>query len=329
MTTSRSSLFLAVVFLSLTTASAQQNTPKPLGDPGPQTGTADLEFAFARQGASFQARLADHPQKVLFVKSQVSDAKAAIANVLLSDVGLNLITMALAPEMRVWNPYMNDSIRKGLDLGKGVLLGHGSETKGFEYETLPGGTAEVTLQEGKAEFYIPLNKYVPSADFDSDHVQPVLVRLDPRDGDDARLISSRQVVLKQNKSGRFDLKPAVERQETGIEQKLVPTIVERLPSNVFKMLPCAPLGKGEYAVVFRKVSDAGEFVQNVALKPVPPAQASPSVQRPAVFGPAAGSPARSTFGALHRGGAPTGAQKSRETEPGMVGFIAWDFRVLK
>ena len=65
----------------------------------------------------------------------------------LSDAGLTLITMALAPQMRMWNPYMNDSIRKGIDLGKGMLVGHGSDTKGFEYDTLPGATADVTLDD--------------------------------------------------------------------------------------------------------------------------------------------------------------------------------------
>src|ERR1017187_9922306 len=85
-----------------------------------------LEFAVVRQGAS-QTRLADRPQKVLFVKSQATNARAAIGNLLLSDVGLTLITMALAPQLRMWNPYMNDSIRKGIDLGKGMLIGHGSD----------------------------------------------------------------------------------------------------------------------------------------------------------------------------------------------------------
>jgi hypothetical protein len=129
---------------------------KIVGDPGPEVGnaaspqdSAALAFPIVRQGA-FQTRLTDHPQKVLFVKSQATSAKEAIGNLLLSDVGLTLITMALAPQLRMWNPYLNDGIRKGVDLGKGVLVGHGSDTKGFEYDTLPGATAEVTLKEGSA-----------------------------------------------------------------------------------------------------------------------------------------------------------------------------------
>src|ERR1700724_1052913 len=107
---SRRSLFPAMLCLVLTIpAPAQQRT---IGVP---TDSSDVDFAVVRQGPSFQTRLTDRPQKVLFVKSQAANAKAAIGNLLLSDVGLNLITMALAPEMKMWNPYMNDSIRKGID----------------------------------------------------------------------------------------------------------------------------------------------------------------------------------------------------------------------
>ena len=296
-----------------------------------------LEFAVVRQGAS-QTRLTDRPQKVLFVKSQATDAKAAIGNLLLSDVGLNLITMALAPQMRMWNPYMNDSIRKGIDLGKGMLVGHGSDTKGFEYDTLPGATAEVTLKEGTAEFLVPMNNYVPSADFDAAGVQPILVKLEPRDRDNARLITSRQVILKQNKTGRFDLKPTVERQEAGIEQNLVPVSVERLPGNVFKVIPNAPLVAGEYGLVFRRASNTGDFVQNVPLRPTPPTPADAIGQRSAMFGAKAGSgtpqaqpaPSRSPFGMPgHASAPPASAQDPAAAQPGAAGFIAWDFRVLK
>jgi hypothetical protein len=319
-------------------------TLKIVGDPGPQVGnaassqdSAALAFAVVRQGAS-QTRLTDRPQKVLFVKSQASNAKAAIGNLLLSDVGLTLITMALAPQLRMWNPYMNDSIRKGIDLGKGMLVGHGSDTKGFEYDTLPGATAEVTLKEGNAEFLVPMNNYVPSADFDAAGVQPILVRLEPRERDNARLITSRQVILKQNKTGRFDLKPTVERQESGVEQNLVPVSVERLPGNVVKVIPSAPLAAGEYGLVFRRASDTGDLVQNVPLRATPPRPADSMGQGSAMYGATAGggmppaqpAPSRSPFGMMHRGSAPAAsAQNPAAAQPGTAGFIAWDFRVLK
>ena len=211
MTISRCSLFPAILCVALTIPLPAQQTIgvptadlsgalKIVGDPGPEVGnaaslqdSAALAFPVVRQGA-FQTRLTDHPQKVLFVKSQAASAKEAIGNLLLSDVGLTLITMALAPQLRMWNPYMNDSIRKGIDLGKGMLVGRGSDTKGFEYDTLPGTTAAVTLKEGNADFLVPMNNYLPSADFDAAGVQPVLVRLEPRDRDNARLIDRKSVV---------------------------------------------------------------------------------------------------------------------------------------
>ena len=349
-------LFPAILCVALTIpVPAQQRTIgvpttdlsgalKIAGDPGPEVrnaaslqDSAALAFPVVRQGA-FQTRLTDHPQKVLFVKSQATSAKEAIGNLLLSDVGLNLITMALAPQMRMWNPYLNDGIRKGVDLGKGMLVGHGNDTKGFEYDTLPGATAEVTLKEGNAEFLVPMNNYVPSADFDAAGVQPVLVRLEPRDRDNARLITSRQVLLKQNKTGRFDLKPTVERQETGVEQHLVPVSVQRLPGNVFQVIPEEPLVAGEYGLVFRRAADTGNYVQNVPLKPTPQSPSDSIGQRSATSGAMGGSPplkaepapSRSPFGMMRRGSNPAAPPQSPAlAQSNTAGFIAWDFRVLK
>jgi hypothetical protein len=340
---SRFPLSLAILSMALAVSGAAQQGGQLVLDPGPGSGVsapsvdpAALDSAVVRQGTSSQIKLADRPQKILFVKSQATNAKAAIANLLLSDAGLNLITMALAPQMRVWNPYMNDSIRKGIDLGKGVLVGHGSETKGFEYDTLPGSTADVTLKEGDAEFLVPLNKYIPSADFDSSAIQPVLIRLEQREQDNARLIASRQVTLKQNKTGRFDLKPTIDRQESGVDQRLVPVTVERQPGNVFRVVPASPLVTGEYGLIIRKSSDAGGPVQNVALRPTPPAPATTAGPGVTPFGTmpggqspqAAPPPSHSPFGMMRRS-TPPPTNKPAEIEPGMVGFIAWDFRVLK
>jgi hypothetical protein len=331
---------------------APQPAARVISDPGPTVTAAPIvppapiTTPLVRQGPSFEAKLIDRPQKVMFVKSQASDAKAAIANLLLSDVGLNLITMALAPQMGAWNPYMNDSIRKGLDLGKGMLVGHGSDTKGFEFETLPGTTADVTLKEGSAEFLIPMSGFVPSADFDPSSVQPVILKLEQREKDGARLLSSRQVQLKQNKTGRFDMKPTVDRKESNVEQRLVATNVERLPNNVIKVTPAEPLATGEYALVFRKAAEGGAYTSNVALKPTPP----PAAEQPSMAGfqgmpgmtpemlaamngsaaPAQGAKPPSRFGMLRGGGmgaAPAPAQPA--VQPGAVGFIAFDFRVLK
>jgi hypothetical protein len=252
--------------------------------------------------------------------------------------------------MGAWNPYMNDSIRKGLDLGKGMLVGHGSDTKGFEYETLPGTTADVTLKEGAAEFLIPMSNFVPSADFDPSAVQPVILKLEQREKDGARLLSSRQVQLKQNKTGRFDIKPTVDRKESNVEQRLVPVNVERMPNNVIKVTPTEPLVSGEYALVFRKAAEGGGYTSNVALKPTPP-PAAPEQPSMAAFGgmpgmtpemlaamngggaaPGQGAkpPSRSPFGMLRGGGAAAPpAQAAPPVPAGAIGFIAFDFRVLK
>ncbi|HUS05243.1 MAG TPA: hypothetical protein VMZ52_03035 [Bryobacteraceae bacterium] len=331
------------------TLGAQTQGGPGVKDPGERPGVraesaGAAAFPLVRQGPSFEAKLVERPQKVMFVKSQATDAKAAIANLLLSDVGLNLITMALAPQMKAWNPYMNDSIRKGIDLGKGMLVGHGSDTKGFEYETLPGTTADLTLKEGPAEFLVPMNSYIPSADFDISSVQPVILRLESRDKDAARIMSARQVALKQNKTGRFDLKPTIDRQEANVEQNLVPVNFERLPGNIFKVTPKDALGIGEYALVFRKPSSAGIPTANVALKPTPPAAAAPATpQDPmaammaqmqgaqgAPNGQPGTAPSRSPLGMLRRGGQqPPPPLAAMESQAGMAGFIAWDFRVLR
>ena len=44
----------------------------------------------------------DVPQRVMFVKSDTTDPKAAIANLLLSDVGIHLLTTGLMPGLASW-----------------------------------------------------------------------------------------------------------------------------------------------------------------------------------------------------------------------------------
>ena len=297
--------------------------------PTAQAAFVPQAFPIVRQGTRPDIKLTDRVQTVVFVKSQATDAKTAIANLLLSDAGLSLITMALAPQMKMWNPYMNDGIRKGVDLGKGMLVGHGSDTKGFEYDTLPGDTADATLTEGAAEFLLPVKNYLPAADFDLSTIQPVLLKLEPRERDRARLLTSRQVELKQNKKGRFDIKPTVERLETSVDQNCVPASVDRLPGGVFKIVPNEPLLAGEYAIVFRTASSSGSNTQNVALKPA--AQPAPTCG-PGRSIPTAGScPTSSTspFSMLRGGFKPAAATSAPVVQPGMAGFIAWDFRVVK
>ncbi len=60
----------------------------------PAIQAASPESLIHQGEASFA--LADHPQKVLFVKTDGGNAKDAIADLLLSDIGLNLITIGMA-----------------------------------------------------------------------------------------------------------------------------------------------------------------------------------------------------------------------------------------
>lgn len=332
----------------------QPPTDNVVKDPGPAIAAAPPEpppvppvptmtdHAIVRQGAII-TQLTNKPQKVLFVKSEASDMKSAVANLLLSDVGLQLLTMGMSSQLSMWNPYMGDTISKAANLGKGMFTNKGSETKGFEVETLPGLTADVTLKEGKPEFFFPMSQYAPSANFDPAAVEPVLLRMEPRDKDQSRVLSGRKVLLKQEKKGRFDMKPTTDRQESNVEQTILPVTVERLPDNIIKVTPQTDLGRGEYAIVFRKKDAAGAYTSNVPLKPDPkPADATTetmpgiSPEMAAMMSPqqiaamqqmqqqqSAGQGRGGLFGRNKRPAAPT-----EPAAGAMTGFLAWDFRVL-
>ncbi len=312
-----------------------------------------LEGLIARQGTSTFS-LTDRPQKVMFIKSEASDAKAAIANIVLSDVGLQLLTMGMSSQMMMWNPYFGDTVAKAANLGKGMLLNRGSDTKGFEIETLPGLTADVTLKEGIAEFFVPINRYLPSANVDPAAIEPVVVRLQARDNESSRVLSGRKVILKEKKKGRFDLKPTTDRVESEVEQSLIPITVERLPDNVFRIATKESLTRGEYALVFRKKDTAGVYTGNVPLRPSSrtagagdaPAAPAASAAMPgltpemmAMMSPEQvqamqqqmqqGQAAQSRGGMFGRRRSP--APTAQAVPPGdgsIAGFLAWDFRVI-
>lgn len=312
-----------------------------------------LTTVTARQGAS-TFPLSDKPQSVLFVKSEAGTAKEAVVNVVLGDVGIQLITMGLSP-MVGWNPYLGDTINKAAKLGKGLLLNQNGATKGFEIETLTGSTADVTLKEGKVELLIPLNRYISSADMDPSTIEPVVLRMQPRDNEQRRVLSSRKVILKQTKKGRFDLKPTTDRVESDVEQSLVPITVERVPNGVIKITTAEDLKRGEYALVFRKKDASSLYTANVPLKATPkqanaPAQATPPAgafpgMTPEMMGQMTPEqmaamqqmqqgqvqPAQQRggmFGGLGRRTPAAPPTQAPGADTAVAGFLAWDFRVL-
>jgi len=312
-------------------------------EPPPPVAPTVTDHVIVRQGAT-TAKLANKPQKVLFIKSEATDLKSAVANILLSDVGLQLLTMGLSSQLTMWNPYMGDTIAKAANLGKGMFLNKSSDTKGFEIETLPGLTADVTLKEGKAEFFVPMNRYIPSANFEPSTVEPVLLRLNASDKDQSRVLSGRKVLLKQEKKGRFDLKPTTDRQESNVEQTTVAVTVERMPDNVFKITTQEDLTRGEYGLLFRKKGTAGAYTSNVPLRPdSSPAEAAPAAiagltpEMAAMLDPQqaaalqqqmqqqnAGQQRGGMFGRMKR----TAPEAPAAAEGPLTGFLAWDFRVL-
>jgi hypothetical protein len=295
------------------------------------------EGATILQGGQSVA-LPETPQKVMFVKSDAEDPKAAIANTLITQVGLNLLTMGMGSQMMRWNPYMGEAFSQFTNLGKGLFTGKGNGTKGFEYDTLPGMTSRTTVKPDLVQLVIPLETYRPSADFQPESVEPVLLRLEPRDKDQVRLLASRQVTIQEEKKGRFDMKPKRERQEGKVDQQMIPVDVERQAGNVLRVTTREPLAVGEYALVLRGKSADGQPTRDIPLKSVSPAQpaangmASPDMMAMAGMAPQqapqpAPAPRKGLFGMPKMGGAPPAPQPQETT--GMSGFVAWDFRVVQ
>ena len=305
-------------------AAIAERPPAPSAPPAPPPIPTNLETAIARQGGASQP-LPDRPQKVMFVKSDATDPKTAIANTVIMQVGLPLLTMGMSTQMSMWNPYMGETFTKAANLGKGVVLGHGVDTQGYEFDLLPGLSAPVTLKEGPVEFLVPLNRYVASAGTDLSDLQPVLLSLESREKDQARVLSSRHVLLKQNKKGRFDLKPVIERQESDVQQTIVPVNIRHADGDIYSITTPEPLKRGEYALVFRKKSQTGQYTANVPLKLLTPQGSIVSLQPQASGEP--GAKAKGPFGRMRVPGA-SNAPSSGEGEQQMTGFIAWDFRVL-
>jgi hypothetical protein len=210
----------------------------------------------------------------------------------------------------------------------------------------------VTLKEGKVEFLIPVNRYIPSADMDPSTIEPVLLRMQPRDNEQRRVLSGRKVTLKQTKKGRLDLKPTTDRLESNVEQSLIPITVERMTENVIRITTNEDLKRGEYALVFRKKDASGEYTANVPLKPTLRQPSAPA-EAPPVAGIPGMTPemmAQMTPEQIRqvqqmqqgqtqtaRPGGMFGMGRRAPSAPpppapgaaaSTAGFLAWDFRIL-
>jgi hypothetical protein len=286
-----------------------------------------------RQG-DVSSTLPDVPQKVMFVKSDTTDAKTVIANVVLSEQGIQLITMGLAPGL-MWNPYMNDAVMKAAKLGKGLILSHSNDLKGFEFDTLPGLTARTTFKPGKLEMDVPLDTYRTSADFRIDGLEPVLLRLETKPKDQMRVLASRRVSIKEQKKGRFDLKPTTVREENDVQEQRIAIEMERKSGNILHITTVEPLVQGEYALVLRAKPESGVATQNIALKSTaapapPPAAAEPVDPMAAMMGMEGAPPPQKRqglFGGMGKSAPP--AKPEPAATPGAAGFLAWDFRVIE
>jgi hypothetical protein len=163
-------------------------------------------------------------------------------------------------------PYMENGAAKAAHFGKEFLARHGTDSQHIEFDTLAGTTAGVTLKPGNVEVLVPLNQYISSAQAVLEDIRPVLVKLDISVKDQVRIIAARHIDLRQEKNGRFDLKPAVTRIEGDVVEVTVPSSFERLPGNVYRIVNTEPLAVGEYAIVFRQKAESGRYTANVVLR---------------------------------------------------------------
>ena len=116
----------------------------------------------------------------------------------------------------------------------------GGKFEQIEFDALAGATADVSFRAGNLEIVVPLNQYVTPVQALPEEVRPVILKLDVDLKQQVRILAARHVVLKKDKKGRFDFKPAVERSET-VDEFVIPSSFERLPENVYRIRTTEPL----------------------------------------------------------------------------------------
>jgi len=245
------------VLLSATALMVAAKTTLEAEEPGAPL----CEHALVRQPPHTETLLSDAPQKTVTLKHGKGAKTLALES--LGNTGARMIG---GPAATLATPYMENGAAKAAHFGKELVARHGTDAKYIEFDTLAGTTAGVTLKPGNMELLVPLNQYIPSAQTVLEDIRPVLLKLDVSVKDQVRIIAARHIELRQEKKGRFDLKPAATRIEGDVDEIIFPSSFERLPGNVYRVVNTEPLTAGEYAVVFRKQAEGGQYTANVVLR---------------------------------------------------------------
>jgi len=261
------------------------------------------EHAIARQAPRTETLLTGIPQVSVSIHQSKSSKTIA-----LESVGKTGATVAGGPLAGAAAPYM-EATAKAARFGKSLLSRHGGEFEQVEFDALAGATADVSFRAGNLEIVVPLNQYVTPAQALPEEVRPVILKLDVDLKHQVRILTARHIVLKKDKKGRFDFKPAVERSETEVDEFVIPSSFERLPENVYRIRTTEALAAAEYALVFRTKAKDGNFTGNVALKAAK--QGCGGREAP-----------RQNLADLMNGGSRTSELPAKPTA-----FIAFDFRV--
>jgi len=226
-----------------------------------EPGTPLCEHALVRQAPHTETLLTDAPQKTVTLKRGKGAKTLA-----LESLGKTGARMMGGPAATLAMPYMENGAVKAAHFGKELVARHGTDAKQIEFDTLTGTTAGVSLKPGNVEVLVPLNQYIASAQVVLQDIRPVLLKLDVDVKDQVRIIAARHIELRQEKKGRFDLKPGVTRIEGDLDEVIVPSSFERLPGNVYRVVNKEPLTAREYAIVFRKRAECGQYTTNVVLR---------------------------------------------------------------
>jgi len=259
--------------------------------------TTPATHAVIHQSSLGDILLTEHPRHLVFVKSSETQPKSLLAKVPVSKIGTTLLTIEAGPEARAVTPYVESGMAKAAHIGQGMLTGHGSAKHELEFDLLPSPSAGTTIYEGPVEILIPLNTYLPSTDAKLEDAEPVLLKLTASEKDQARVISTRSILVKDDRKGRFDWKGRTEKQEGAREEISVPITFTRLADHIIQAVSQQPLTTGEYALIFRRKAPSGQNSEDVVL--------------------------RSPLAALHRN-----LETQEKVPPRSGELLAFDFRVI-